>query len=427
MTKPSKLAASSSIALLTALTLLSPALTQTPSAQEPEQPTQILPPQPVPPLSEQQENSVRELIREELRTSNEISDRVQGTVNQTFGWTITLINFLTAVLIAFPIGVGVIFWMLQQSITAKLENQIKSEIEREIKKKLQAQVTAELQERIEKFKQELAQQKVQLQLEFVAVQREKDRVIGAISHIIAERDRMLEGLPKEGVVPPEIQAKIRDLTHQLESLKQANPNLYLTAEDYLNQGDAFYYEQRYNEAIDSYDQALALQPDLVRAWVQKAKALRRSDQLEAALETNDRALQIDPTFQSAWFGRMYTLLNLKQYEEALVAVDRMIELNPLDEAWKWRGYILTKLGRYDEALDSLNKAIELHPHVGGVYYCKAYFHLTQEQLDQVFAHLKQAIELHPKLKEILKNDRDFDSIRTDEYFKSLFEVPMVNV
>lgn len=427
MIQAPKFAVSSSIALLAALCWVHPAFIPPSIAQEEAPPEQILPPQPVPPLSEPQEDAVRAIIQEEVQNSQAISDRVQGSVNQTFGWTITLINFLTAVLIAFPIGVAVIFWMLQQSITAKMENKIRDEIEREVQKKLQDQITAELQARIEQFKQELIQQKTQLQVEFSAVQHEKDRVILAISQMIEESDRLLEGLPKEGVIPPEMRTKMRDLTHQLEFLKEINPSLDLTAEDYVSQGDAFYYEQRYDKAIESYNQALNLQPDFAKAWVQKAKALRRSNQFEAALEANDRALQIDPTFRSAWFGRMSTLLNLKRYEEALVAVDRMIEMNPLEEAWKWRGYILTKLGCYEEALSSLNKAIELHPHMGGAYYCKAYFHLTQEQFDQVFDYLKTAIELHPKLKETLKQDSDFDSIRNDEYFKPLFEVPVVNV
>jgi tetratricopeptide (TPR) repeat protein len=427
MIQAPKFAVSSSLALLAALCWVHPAFVPPSIAQEEAQPEQILPPQPVPPLSESQEDAVRAMIQEEVQNSQAISDRVQGTVNQTFGWTITLINFLTAVLIAFPIGVAVIFWMLQQSITAKMENKIRDEIEREVQKKLQDQITAELQARIEQFKQELVQQKTQLQIEFSAVQHEKDRVIRAISQMIEEGDRMLGGLPREGAISPEMRAKMSDLTHQLKFLKEINPNLDLTAEDYVNQGNAFYYEQRYPEAIESYNQALMLQPDSAIAWAQKAKALRRSKQLEAALEANDRAISIDPTFSSAWFGRMYTLLTLKQYEEALVAVDRMIELNPLEEAWKWRAYVLTKLGRYDEALSSVNKAVELHPHLGGVYYCKAYFHLTQGQLDQAFDNLKQAIELHPKLKEILRNDPDFDSIRTDEYFKTLFEVPAVTV
>ncbi|WP_416669008.1 tetratricopeptide repeat protein [Egbenema bharatensis] len=428
--KASTLAALSSIALLiTLFSSIAPLQTPRSIAQEidpdiaPEEiPDQILPPQPVPPLSEVQRNAVKEIIREELQTSNEISDRVQNTVNQTFGWTITLINFLTAVLIAFPIGVGVIFWMLQQSITAKLEEQIRAKIEREVKKGLQEQVGSELEKQISGFKQELVHQKAQLQLEFVAVQREKDRVISRISQVLAERDRTLEELAlSEKEISPEMQAKIQELTHQLEALKASNPNLYLTAEDYLNQGDALQFEQRYSEAIESYEQALSLQPDLGIAWAKKAMALKRSHQYSAALEANERALQIDPNLQAGWLGKAYALLNLKQYEAALLSFERAIQLNPESSAWRWYGYTQTKLEKYEDALKSLDKAIELHPDHGRSYYCKAYFHLTQNQPEQAFRNLKQAIELHPQHLEDLKTDPDFESIRTDDYFKPLFE------
>jgi tetratricopeptide (TPR) repeat protein len=425
--KASTIAALSSIALLiTLFSSISPLQTLQSIAQEIEPeteiPDQILPPQPVPPLSEVQQNAVREIIRDELQNSTEISDRVQNTVNQTFGWTITLINFLTAVLIAFPIGVGVIFWMLQQSITAKLEEQIRAKIEREVKKGLQEQVGSELEKQINGFKQELAHQKAQLQIEFAAVQREKDRVISRISQILAERDRTLEELTlSEKALSPEMQAKIQELTHQLEALKASNPNLYLTAEDYLNQGDALQFEQRYHEAIESYDQALSIQPDLAIAWAKKAMALKRSHQYSAALEANERALQIDPNLQPGWLGKAYALLNLKQYEAALLSFERAIQLNPESSAWRWYGYTLTKLGQYEAALEKLNRAIELYPDHGRGYYCKAYFHLAQNQPEQAFINLKQAIELQPQLLEDLKTDPDFEPIRTDDYFKPLFE------
>ncbi|MDP8966039.1 MAG: hypothetical protein M3O33_19075 [Cyanobacteriota bacterium] len=44
------------------------------------------------------------------------------------------------------------------------------------------------------------------------------------------------------------------LTTQLDVLKATNPQLFFTANDYVEQGKALYIEGRYDEAIASHDQ-----------------------------------------------------------------------------------------------------------------------------------------------------------------------------
>lgn len=411
------------LAITTASLLM--AIAQSPSLtlaqSDPVEPSPLLPPQPVPPLSEPEQEAVRQLILQELDTSRAIDSRVQTEVNDTFGWTITLLNFLTTVLIAIPIVMGVVAWALRRSIILEIVNetkqQLRQETTKEVKTQLEQQVRTELQKQAKGFQHELEKQKseliAQLQNLFLHAQQEKDRIFKELTQLTPLT------LQAEAVTPP-IQQKIRELMTQLELLQSVNPQLALSAHNYLSLGDALCLEKRYDEAIASYNQAINLQPDLVNAWVGKSKILRRLERYEEAIAAINQAIQIAPEHQPAWFGKACTLIKLRQYEEALRAFDRSIAIDPLrGDAWTLRGYVLTKLGQFAEAATSLEKAAELQPDLGGTYYSRAYYHLAQDQLEPSLTNLQKAIDLHPKFREIVKTDPDFQDLVLDERFKQL--------
>lgn len=407
---------------LSVLLCLSPLFVQTTQAQS-AQPSPLLPPQPVPPLSDKQKAAVQQLVQEGIAADQGLDDRIEAKVNNTFGWTITLINFLITVLIAFPIVIAIVAWALRRSVIAELVNetkkQFREETEAEVKQQLEQQVAAELQKHIEAFKQELQQQKTnliaQLQALFVAAQQEKEQIFHELAKITPT-------VIQEEFVAPEIRQRIADLTVQLEQLKSANPQLYLTVEDYIRQGDAFYIEQRQEDALASYEKAIAMQPDRLAACMGKAKVLRQLKRYEEALITSNHAIKINPNVQSVWFSKALTLMAMQRYVEALKCFNKAIRLEPeRGSSWKFRGYILAKMGRSAEALASFEKAAKLSPNSGGIYYNKAYLHSRQGEIDQALLDLKQAIDLHPKFREFLRTDADFDGLRDDDRFQALFQ------
>jgi tetratricopeptide (TPR) repeat protein len=63
----------------------------------------------------------------------------------------------------------------------------------------------------------------------------------------------------------------------------------------VEQGNTAYVEGRSEEAIQYFDQALAIEPDIVIALVNKGLALEDLDRTEEAIQYYDRAIAIDPT------------------------------------------------------------------------------------------------------------------------------------
>jgi len=272
-----------------------------------------------PTLSNQQREEVKTLIKEEIEEGNKIGDRVRSEVTNTFGWTISLINLLI-----------------------------------------------DFRQELAVFKQEIEKVKLdfgsQLNNLFIAAQTEKDKIFQEIS-------RITPSVIQEEFVAPEIQKRIHELTQRLESLKLANPQLYLTADDYTTQGYALWCEERYEEALASYEKALQMNPELVNAWSGKGKTLDR----------------------------------LKRYEEALDLYDKVIQLNP--EAWS-----------------CFEKVLKIQPDSSSLYYNQAFYYIAQGQIELVLENLKRAIQLQPKImRDKAQTHSDFDAIREDERFKKLID------
>ena len=85
---------------------------------------------------------------------------------------------------------------------------------------------------------------------------------------------------------------------------------------------------RYEEAIDSYDQALSIKPDFQEAWNNRGNELSKLGRYEEAINSYDRALQIDSNEYGIWNNRGIVLGDLGRYEESLTCYDRALQIKP---------------------------------------------------------------------------------------------------
>lgn len=116
------------------------------------------------------------------------------------------------------------------------------------------------------------------------------------------------------------------------------------------------------DAIAACDRALAINPDYPEALWSKGNALHQEQNYQEELKLYEKALQIKPDFADAWNNQGVALLRLNRFPEAFAALDKATQLKPNGaDAWANRGNALFGLRRYDEAFASLEKAIEIDP------------------------------------------------------------------
>lgn len=325
---------------------------------------------------------------ERLQTEKEIQNKVQEAVDRAFSHTTAMLNILLVVLTLLPILAAAGVWLLRRSVISELVAETKQQLTTEVEIQLEKEVAIELEKQIAAFKQELEVIKAdfigqlsQLQSLFLDVQQQKEQILQQLTSLAPSPSFT------EDYVHPEIQRKIQDLTTQLEILKSANPQIFFTANDYLKQGDALFFETRYEDALACYEQVLQREPDSYTAWVNHGWTLRKLGRYAEAVLSYEKATAIKPDHQIAWFGRGNSLRNLQKYEEAIASYSKALELQP-DFHWGW--------------------------------YHQARCYTLQGDRDLAIASLTQAIKLRgDQHRNSAKTNPDFDTIRQDERFQLL--------
>lgn len=132
-------------------------------------------------------------------------------------------------------------------------------------------------------------------------------------------------------------------------------------------GNALKAQGRFDEAIDSYDAAIARSaPDIgqrrveAAAWNNRGNALRTLGRIDEAIESFGKALEAAPGHVEAWFNLGNALKARHRHHAAITCYDRVLQLRPDHAvAANNRGVSLGALGHLDASIESLELAIRL--------------------------------------------------------------------
>lgn len=156
------------------------------------------------------------------------------------------------------------------------------------------------------------------------------------------------------------------------------------------------------DAIASYDQVLAINPNDATAWTNQAIILEKLDDPEKALISYNRAVKINPKSSLAQVNRCAILNKQGNYKEAFEACEGAIagdgiwgDRNPA-YVWYQSSSALNGLGQYQEAITSAERAININPELAEAWNNKgvSFWHLQKYQ-NSLFSFQK-AVEINPK-------------------------------
>ena len=171
----------------------------------------------------------------------------------------------------------------------------------------------------------------------------------------------------------------------------------MTAWDYWSEGMGFYIDDKYKEAIESYNKAIALNPRYADAYRYRGDTYYLMGEYDKALEDYNKACQLNPNDPFAFQSRGDLYKKLKLYVKALKDYEMAIRLDPLYESpYEKRGNLYAELKNYDKALDDYAKAIELNPKEGFAYRSRA-------KVYREFGKVKKAEADERKWKEYLRS------------------------
>src|SRR5580704_13798791 len=93
-------------------------------------------------------------------------------------------------------------------------------------------------------------------------------------------------------------------------------------------GRALHALGRNDDALASFDRAIALAPDLAPAYANRADVLSKIGRNAEALDSYDRALALAPDSVADWMNRGVALIALNRHDEAAASFDRGFALDP---------------------------------------------------------------------------------------------------
>ena len=151
--------------------------------------------------------------------------------------------------------------------------------------------------------------------------------------------------------------------------------------------------KRVNDALTSYDRAIALRPDFADAFYNRGVVLWELRRPEDALASYDRAIALKPGNAMALNSRADALQSLRRFKEALADYDSVIALMPSAETYVKRANTLVELQNFDEALTSYDQAINLKPNSASAYCNRGIALFELGRLAEALVSYDKSIEL----------------------------------
>lgn len=196
-----------------------------------------------------------------------------------------------------------------------------------------------------------------------------------------------------------------------EQLIRRDPNNY---DAMITMGDMLRMRSRFPEAIDAYDDALAiagpLEPEHWSLYYARGVALEQSNRWQEAEQDFLKSLEISPNqpLTLNYLGYSWIDQGVK-YDEAMHLINQAVELSPGDgfivDSLGWGYY---KIGDYENAVIQLERAVEMQPddptindHLGDGYWrigrrIEARFQwrmaLSMEPEDDAVAEIERKLE-----------------------------------
>jgi tetratricopeptide (TPR) repeat protein len=171
------------------------------------------------------------------------------------------------------------------------------------------------------------------------------------------------------------------------------------AREAYDAGERLLRDLRYTQAILSFDRAISLKPDLVDAYLLRARAHVLLSDPEPAVADFTQVIRLRPADAQAYLERASVYLSLQNYQAAMADCSDAISRNPrLAPAYNLRGTALRAIGESRRALTEFNRAVELSPDAEN-YYQRAATYQLMDQHQEALADLDQVITFRPESSE----------------------------
>jgi tetratricopeptide (TPR) repeat protein len=159
---------------------------------------------------------------------------------------------------------------------------------------------------------------------------------------------------------------------------------------------------KYESALMSLEEALALQADYADAWLIKGVILGKSGRCSEALKCYDKVIELDPESADAWRLKAATFTSLNLHDKAVECFARAVELDPANLEFRLSLAVsLQRLKRFEEALKCYAEAKKQNPSDPRIDYYIGVMWGNRADYQKALAAFEEALRLKPDFKDAL--------------------------
>ncbi|MFX1451723.1 MAG: tetratricopeptide repeat protein, partial [Promethearchaeota archaeon] len=160
------------------------------------------------------------------------------------------------------------------------------------------------------------------------------------------------------------------------------------AKKLYDMGKDFYNSENYLKAIEYFEKAVKLTPQLKEAWYELGLSHAALGNMEKVIESHKKVIEIDPEFKEAWKFLGTAYLSQKNYQEAILSYNKVLELDPQDTySWYYMSKCFEKLEKYQNMIQCLVNVVSIDP-----MDKRAWFNLGT--VYEKLGHNKEALEYY---------------------------------
>jgi tetratricopeptide (TPR) repeat protein len=155
----------------------------------------------------------------------------------------------------------------------------------------------------------------------------------------------------------------------------------------------------------------------------KGISFMADERMEEAVQAFEEALQIDPGHVDSLLKLGYARFHMGDLGGSMDSYNKVLEIDVTNaDAWNLKGLIHYRQKNYEQALECVEKAIDSNPTDGMAWYNKACYNSLLNHIPEAIEALKRAIEIDVKNAKKAVRDKDFENVRVDEGYRRVVEV-----